>query len=187
MKVGISLGLSTASARVLLLKQGSNVLPSPLPFPLNSAHFCFLHPLLFCFKARLKAAKELVHVEGAFALRSGEWLHIDSACIVSGDVLRIEEGEIVPADGSVVADKQLPIITVDVTLVDPSINSVVSDGHLLCGFRILDIADKGGGGCVLLRVTSTGRNTVVGKLMESGNWLVGQKHLEVEEQGMNLL
>ena len=86
------------------------MLPSPLPFPLNSAHFCFLHPLLFCFKARLKAAKELVHVEGAFALRSGEWLHIDTACIVSGDVLRIEEGEIVPADGSVALSSPMAVV-----------------------------------------------------------------------------
>lgn len=87
-------GLSTDQASARREQAGSfNVVPPPIQCP---AWACILLP---CIKniPSMKAYRE-IKPDDAEVLRNGKYIRYDAASLVKGDIIRLEEGDIVPAD-----------------------------------------------------------------------------------------
>ena len=102
------------------------------------------------------ARLELLSAPEAWVLRDGTFLRIPSRKVVPGDVVRIEAGERVPADGIVVEPLGLmvdeSILTGESVPVDKKTGEHVHSGTLAVR------------GLARLRVTDTGPNSAMGKL-----------------------
>jgi len=70
-----------------------NVVPPPVDCP---TWLCLVLPCIKHLKS-MKAHKNCMP-EDAEVLRNGKWIRYDAASLVAGDVIRLEEGDIVPAD-----------------------------------------------------------------------------------------
>jgi E1-E2 ATPase/Cation transporter/ATPase, N-terminus len=87
-------GLSTDAAAERREQDGCfNVVDPPINCP---AWVCCLLP---CIKSipSMKAFR-MIKPEDAEVLRDGHWVRYDAASLVRGDIIRLEEGDIVPAD-----------------------------------------------------------------------------------------
>ncbi|KAL7544912.1 hypothetical protein ACHAWF_008286 [Thalassiosira exigua] len=124
----------------------------------------------------------LVQPDDAEVLRDGTWIRYDHASLVVGDVVRLVEGDVVPADCAVMslgmdraegATDERSELTVDSRLVTgeakprqiaPRRSDGSVDGEALWyGSRVLE------GACVAV-VTATGSRTVLAKLIREGRW-----------------
>lgn len=92
-------------------------------------------------------------------LRDSEWKYIDSRYIVKGDILQLASGDIVPADGEVIEEKNVSVnesaLTGESLPKDKKIGDKVFSGSFLFS------------GIVTMRVTATGKNTSFGKTIFS--------------------
>ena len=87
-------GLTTDEVSSRREEDGSfNVVDPPIKCP---AWICCLLP---CIKhvPSMKAFRQ-IKPDDAEVLRNGKWIRYDAASLVKGDVIRLEEGDIVPAD-----------------------------------------------------------------------------------------
>jgi hypothetical protein len=87
-------GLTTDQASQRREEAGSfNVVPPPINCP---GWICCLLP---CIKS-IPSMKAFASIkpEDAEVLRNGKWIRYDAASLVVGDIIRMEEGDIVPAD-----------------------------------------------------------------------------------------
>jgi P-type Ca2+ transporter type 2C len=95
----------------------------------------------------------------AWALRDQSFVRIDAAELVPGDVVRLEAGDRVPADGIVAAPESLSVdesvLTGEAMPVDKSVAE-----ELLCGTLVTH-------GHCLMSVSRTGKNSNMGKLAAS--------------------
>lgn len=131
----------------------------------------------------------LVQPDDAEVLRDGKWIRYDQASLVIGDVLRLVEGDVVPADCTVIS---LGMDHVDATTVmdeesntnndagsenlELTVDSRLITGEarprqicnldaatLYYGSRVLE------GACIAV-VTATGNRVVLAKLIKEGRW-----------------
>jgi len=147
-----------------------NVVPPPVDCP---AWLCIVLPCINHLKS-MKAHKNCTP-EDAEVLRNGKWIRYDAASLVVGDVIRLEGGDIVPADCVVLVDDEPQ----DDFLVDqrfvtgqtrPKQVTVHEAGTrnsrtLLLGGTVVQ-------GYALALVTATGTETVLGQLIKNGKFPV---------------
>ena len=79
--------------RELLHNDTFNVVPPPVDCP---AWLCLVLPCINHLKS-MKSHKNCMP-EDAEVLRNGKWIRYDAASLVAGDVIQLEEGDVVPAD-----------------------------------------------------------------------------------------
>ena len=158
-------GLSQAQAEMNREADGClNVVDPPIRCP---AWACVVLP---CIK-RIPSVKLFGQIEPSEAeiLRDSEWMVYDAASVVRGDVIKLAEGDIIPADGFVieVISEELVVDFSGVTgEVKPRIATKGGGGDALkvCyGARVLQ-------GSGLVQVTNIGQNTLLSKLMKSKKW-----------------
>lgn len=131
----------------------------------------------------------LVQPDDAEVLRDGRWIRYDAASLVVGDIIRLVEGDVVPADCAVISlgmdqnDTEEMDMTVDSRLITgeakPRQITNQSEGieTLYYGSRILE-------GACLAVVTATGSRVVLAKLIREGRWPPG-KDLSEEVEEIN--
>lgn len=110
--------------------------------------------------------------EDAEVLRNGKWIRYDAASLVQGDVIRIEEGDVVPADCvlvEVLAEEELLVdlrpITGEERLKTITAASLSSSSSKVAGFPKLYMGGKVVQGCATAVITDIGPNTLLGKLI----------------------
>jgi hypothetical protein len=79
--------------RELLHNDTFNVVPPPVDCP---AWLCIVLPCINHLKS-MKSHKNCMP-EDAEVLRNGKWIRYDAASLVAGDVIQLEEGDVIPAD-----------------------------------------------------------------------------------------
>mmetsp|Transcript_24894 Transcript_24894/g.53705 ORF Transcript_24894/g.53705 Transcript_24894/m.53705 type:complete len:237 (+) Transcript_24894:191-901(+) len=134
----------------------------------------------------------LVQPDDAEVLRDGKWIRYDHASLVVGDVVRLVEGDVVPADCTVIS---LGMDHVDATtVVDEESNAktgienleITIDSHLITGeTKPRQISNQPNGtvdsktlyygsrlleGACIAVVTATGNRVVLAKLIREGRW-----------------
>ena len=152
-------------------------------------------------------AFRLVQPDDAEVLRDGNWIRYDHASLVVGDVVRLAEGDVVPADCAVIS---LGMDHVDATTViddetgvqggkENSGEGLTVDAHLITGEAkprdLLPNPNNGAidstnlyygsrvleGACIAV-VTATGSRTVLAKLIREGRWPPGTDLSEEVEE-----
>ena len=161
LKTSISTGLSRDEASKRREHNGAfNVVDPPLKCP---AWICCLLP---CIKSipSMKAFRE-VQPEDAEVLRDSKWTRYDAAGLVVGDIIRLEEGDVVPADCFLLtlAEEEMLVdlrnITGEVRARSISnVNNTSPTIKLYYGGQVL----QGSGTCV---VTAIGSSTLLAKLI----------------------
>jgi hypothetical protein len=109
----VALGLTADEVSVRREADGTfNVVEPPINCP---AWICCLLP---CIKhvPSMKAFRQ-VKPEDAEVLRSGKWIRYDASSLVKGDIIRMEAGDIVPADCVVLSVDSEADLLVDVKCV----------------------------------------------------------------------
>lgn len=160
-----------------------NVIDPPVKCP---GWVCCLLP---CIKSipSMKAYRQL-QPEDAEIMRNGRWTRYDAASVVRGDILRLEEGDQVPADCSVLTVEGLDVL-VDVHGVTGEEKPRVitqEDGpvKLYYGGHVLQ------GTCVSV-VTAIGPNTLLATLIREGKFPPSENVVIEEdhdaEQGISLI
>lgn len=159
-----------------------NVVPPPVDCP---AWLCIVLPCINHLKS-MKAHKNCTP-EDAEVLRNGKWIRYDAASLVIGDVIRLEEGDIVPADCVIAIDHNgeqdllvdLRVVTGQSRPKQLSMNEISTRNQrtLLFGGTVVQ-----GYGKAL--VTAIGIETVLGQLIEKGQFPVLDKDDNDEEQTM---
>lgn len=152
---------------------------------------------------------KLIQPDDAEVLRDSKWIRYDAASLVIGDIIRIVEGDVVPADCTVIS---LGMDHVDATITENS-NAPVSggsaasngdimtvDSHLITGeMKPRQLAAQANdtvqsatlyygsrileGACIAV-VTGTGNRVVLAKLIKEGRWPPG-KDLSEEVEEIN--
>lgn len=92
-------------------------------------------------------------------LRDGEWVELPSEDLVPGDIVSVEEGERVPADGALLQQNDLTVDESVLTGESLPVDKLVSDGL----FQGTTVASGKG----VFRVAATGNNTKFGQLGKS--------------------
>lgn len=128
----------------------------------------------------------LVQPEDAEVLRNKKWIRYDAASLVVGDIVRLFEGDIVPADVVVISlgmeyvdetiESGKTATELDMTVdshfitgetkprrIANDINGNVEAATLHYGSRVLE------GACIAL-VTATGKRVLLARLIENGRW-----------------
>lgn len=102
-------GWTTDQASQRREKDGSfNVVRPPIDCP---NWLCILLPCINHL-ASMKAFKA-IQPDDAEVLRNGKWIRYDAASLVTGDVIRLEEGDLVPADCVVIKAEENEDLLVD--------------------------------------------------------------------------
>ena len=170
-----------SQVRELVHKDAFNVVPPPVDCP---AWLCIVLPCINHLKS-MKAHKNCTP-EDAEVLRNGQWIRYDAASLVLGDVIRLEEGDIVPADCVVVVDDDdQDVLLVDLRVVTGqsrpkqlNANEVSTRTRnqrtLLYGGTVVQ-------GHATALVTATGTETVLGQLIKNGKFPVPDNENEDEE------
>lgn len=159
-----------------------NVIDPPVKCP---GWVCCLLP---CIKniPSMKAFQQL-QPEDAEVKRNGRWTRYDAASVVRGDILRLEEGDMVPADCAVLTVNGIDVL-VDVKGVTGAEKPRVvtsEDGpvKLYYGCHVLQ------GSCIAV-ATAIGPNTLLAKLIREGKFPPSEEvamEQEDEEQGISLI
>lgn len=125
----------------------------------------------------------LVQPDDAEVLRDGQWIRYDHASLVVGDIVRLVEGDVIPADCALISlgmdhESQSEInreqfeLTVDSHLItgEAKPRQIISNKSddidattLYYGSRVLE------GACIAV-VTATGSRVVLAKLIREGRW-----------------
>ncbi len=95
-------------------------------------------------------------------LRDGDWIYLPSEELVPDDVIKIEEGELIPADGQLLEHHDLSIDESVLTGESLAVEKTLSEGNNLLFQGTTVVAGKG-----IARVNATGSLTVFGKLGKS--------------------
>jgi hypothetical protein len=94
LNTNIEKGLTTDDAAARLSESGGlNTVAPPIHCP---AWICCLLPCLKHLKS-MKAFRQ-IKPEDAEVLRNGKWIRYDATSLVKGDIIRLEERDMVPAD-----------------------------------------------------------------------------------------
>ena len=142
----------------------------------------------------------LVQPDDAEVLRDGHWIRYDHASLVVGDIVRLVEGDVIPADCTIISlgmDHVDESIVVDEETSGSSCNSgtsqmvgsdmdIIVDSHLITGeAKPRQISNKANGavnsttlyfgsrilqGACMAVVTATGNRVMLAKLMKAGRW-----------------
>lgn len=160
----LQIGWTTDQASQRREKDGSfNVVKPPIDCP---NWLCILLPCINHL-ASMKAFKA-IQPDDAEVLRNGKWIRYDAASLVTGDVIRLEEGDLVPADCVVINAEE---DTEDDLLVDlaavtgqdrpksiSSTSTTRSQRQLFLGGRVVQ-------GRATAMVTATGPQTLLATLI----------------------
>ena len=158
-----------------------NVIDPPVKCP---GWVCCLLP---CIKSipSMKAYRQL-QPEDAEVKRNGRWTRYDAASVVRGDILRLEEGDMVPADCAVLTVNGTDVL-VDVKGVTGEEKPRVitkEDGpaKLYYGGHVLQ------GSCIAV-ATAIGPNTLLAMLIREGKFPPTEVAIEDDdaEQGISLI
>ena len=102
--------------------------------------------------------------------RDEKWEEIDASNLVKGDLIQLESGEVIPADGKILEAKHVSInesaLTGESLPKDKKENDLVYSGSFLTT------------GVVIIRITATGKNTSFGKTVFSVETLRKKSLLE---------
>ena len=126
-----------------------------------------------------------IRPDDAEVLRDGKWIRYDAASLVRDDVIRLEEGDTVPAD-CVVVSKEDGEVLVDLRSVtgDERLRTVSNDDStapstmctLYYGGKVVQ-------GSLIAVVTAIGPFTLLGKLIKEKKFPVKEPVLEASEMG----
>lgn len=173
--------------RELVHNDAFNVVPPPVDCP---AWLCIVLPCINHLQS-MKAHKNCTP-DDAEILRNGKWIRYDAASLVVGDVIRLEEGDIVPAD-CVIA---VPIDGEDDLLVDLRVvtgqsrpkqfnnNSSNNNNNKTRNQRTLLLGGTVVQGRAKALVTAIGTETVLGQLIKTGKFPVPEKEGDDDEESM---
>jgi magnesium-transporting ATPase (P-type) len=177
LKTSLATGLTRDEASKRREKTGQfNVVDPPLKCP---AWICCLLP---CIKSipSMKAFRE-VQPEDAEILRDGKWTRYDSAGLVVGDIVRLDEGDVVPADCVVMtlADDEMLVDVRNITGEERArsitgTNNTAPAVKLYFGGQVL----QGSGTCV---VTAIGSSTLLAKLIREKKFPPKENVLDGDE------
>jgi len=182
--VTLEQGLTSSQASARRLLSGPNTVDPPIQCP---AWICCLLP---CIKS-IPSQKAFLRMrpEDAEVKRSGRWVRYDASSLVRSDIVRLEEGDRVPADctvlfvenaGSTSSEPQLFLVDHGPVTGD---EKPAAHERLYWGGRVVV------GSCVAV-VTAVGNETRVGQLIRRGRFPVsggGGGSEEEEEDGIALL
>ena len=142
----------------------------------------------------------LVQPDDAEVLRDGHWIRYDHASLVVGDIVRLVEGDVIPADCTIISlgmDHVDESIVVDEETSGSSCSSgtshvagsdmdIIVDSHLITGeAKPRQISNKANGavnsttlyfgsrilqGACIAVVTATGNRVMLAKLIKAGRW-----------------
>jgi magnesium-transporting ATPase (P-type) len=168
-------GLTTDQATQRREQDGSyNVVKPPIDCP-NWA--CVLLPCLKHIPSMKAFA--VIKPDDAEVLRNSKWIRYDAASLVSGDVIRLEEGDIVPAD-CVVLELVEEELLVDLRMIsgEEQMRSITntSDGNNMATLYMGGKVVQGGGTAV---ITAIGSNTLLAKLIREKRFPPKEPVLEV--------
>ena len=159
-----------------------NVVPPPVDCP---AWLCIVLPCINHLKS-MKAHKNCTP-EDAEVLRNGKWIRYDAASLVIGDVIRLEEGDIVPADCVIAFDNthddallvDLRVVTGQSRPKQLNANEVGTRNQrtLLMGGTVVQ-------GFATALVTATGTETVLGQLIKNGKFPPPENDGDADEDSM---
>lgn len=149
-----------------------------------------------------------VQPDDAEVLRDGRWIRYDAASLVVGDIVRLAEGDVVPADcvvislgmehvdaSIVVGDEEDVGSTTSESLMDLTVDSHYITGeikprHIPCRSNqtvqstILYYGSRVLEGACIALVTGCGERTILARLIKDGRWPPkGDLSDEVEETG----
>lgn len=163
--IDLNRGLSQTQAELNREVDGClNIVDPPIRCP---AWACVILP---CIK-RIPSVKLFSRIEPSEAeiLRDSEWMVYDATSVVRDDIVKLTEGDIVPADG-ILIEVSSDEILVDLSGVNgeqkPRIATKTGGGdaiNVCYGSRVLQ-------GSGLMQVTHVGPNTLLAKLMKTKKW-----------------
>jgi len=171
-----------SQVRELVHNDSFNVVPPPVDCP---AWLCIVLPCINHLKS-MKAHKNCTP-EDAEVLRNGKWIRYDAASLVMGDVIRLEEGDIVPADCVVaVDDNQEDALLVDLRVVTGQSRpkQLNADEVGTRGQRTLLLGGTVVQGFATALVTATGTETVLGQLIKTGKFPPPENDGEIDDDSM---
>ena len=140
---------------------------------------------------------KLIQPDDAEVMRDGQWIRYDHASLVVGDVVRLVEGDVVPADVAVISLGMDHVDTTTIvdeesgnntsTTADNNMMNITVDSHLITGeTKPRQISNQSNGtvknlttlyygsrvleGACIAIVTATGSRTVLAKLIKEGRW-----------------
>ena len=140
---------------------------------------------------------KLIQPDDAEVMRDGQWIRYDHASLVVGDVVRLVEGDVVPADVAVISLGMDHVDTTTIvdeergnntsTTTDNNMMDITVDSHLITGeTKPRQISNQSNGtvdnlttlyygsrvleGACIAIVTATGCRTVLAKLIKEGRW-----------------
>eukprot|EP00573_Skeletonema_grethae_P000660 CAMPEP_0201687474 /NCGR_PEP_ID=MMETSP0578-20130828/1523_1 /ASSEMBLY_ACC=CAM_ASM_000663 /TAXON_ID=267565 /ORGANISM="Skeletonema grethea, Strain CCMP 1804" /LENGTH=235 /DNA_ID=CAMNT_0048171633 /DNA_START=97 /DNA_END=801 /DNA_ORIENTATION=- len=199
-------GLSTseASIRRNSSRGGLNKVQKPINCP---SWVCCLLPCI----NHIPSMKQFRYVQpdDAEVLRDGRWIRYDAASLVVGDIVRLAEGDVVPADcvvislgmehvdaSIIVGDEEEDVgNTTSESLMDLTVDSHYITGetkprHIPCRSNqtvqstLLYYGSRVLEGACIALVTECGERTILAKLIKEGRWPPkGDLSDEVEETG----
>ncbi|KAL3913356.1 MAG: hypothetical protein SGILL_006525, partial [Bacillariaceae sp.] len=164
-------GWTTDQASQRREKDGSfNVVQPPIDCP---AWLCIILPCITKIPS-MKAFAQLKPDDAEVLRNNGKWIRYDASSLVSGDVIRLEEGDMVPAD-CVVVDTSEDLLLVDLQAVTgqerpKSIAATASGSTLSKGQRQLYLGGRVVQGRATALVTSVGPQTLLATLIQDGRF-----------------
>ncbi len=171
-----------SQVRELVHNDSFNVVPPPVDCP---AWLCIVLPCINHLKS-MKAHKNCTP-EDAEVLRNGKWIRYDAASLVMGDVIRLEEGDIVPADCVVAVDEnQEGALLVDLRVVTGQSRpkQLNADEVGTRGQRTLLLGGTVVQGFATALVTATGTETVLGQSIKNGKFPPPENDCDVNDDSM---
>lgn len=182
-------GLTTDEASALREKDGIfNLVRPPVDCP---GWLCILLP---CIKhiPSMKAFQQVIP-DDAEVLRNGKWIRYDATSLVKGDIVRVEEGDIVPADCIVLqVEASSGDLLVDCRAITgetkPRVSTVGQSQptQIFYGSHVAQ-------GMAIAVVTAIGQETFLascirdGRFPPKGNLMSGGTDIEADEDGISLI
>ena len=160
-----------------------NVVPPPIDCP---GWLCIILPCINHIKS-MKSYKSCIP-EDAEVLRNGKWIRYDASSLVVGDVVRVQEGDTIPADCVIAIDNDVnDDLLVDMRIVTGQIRPKQLNSNeagtrnnrtLLYGGTVVQ-------GYATAMITAIGTETVLGKLIKQGKFPVSEKDVSDDMDGVN--
>ena len=179
LETNLETGLTSDQATQRREQEGSfNTVKPPIDCP---AWLCIILP---CIKhVPSMKAFAAIKPDDAEVMRSGKWIRYDATSLVKGDIIRLEEGDVVPADCAVleVLEEELLVELKGVTGEERP-RSITRDAPLTTLYMGGKVV-QGGGTAV---ITAIGSNTLLAKLIQEKRFPPREPVLEAEETGIAL-
>lgn len=175
LETNLETGLTTDQATQRREQDGTfNVVRPPVDCP---AWLCIILP---CIK-HVPSMKAFAHVkpEDAEVLRNGKWIRYDATSLVEGDIIRLEEGDMVPADCVVLEVAEEMLVDLRPVTGEERLRAVSAENPqthitLFMGGKVV----QGSGKAV---ITSIGPNTLLAKLIREKRFPPKETVLEAED------